>query len=96
MDYLLDIADVLRTYNNSNIENEEENIEYESEIGPQPKAKQQTGKVKVGSKEMTMDEYNQYLEFQRMYPDIDFGADAMFTGYETMTADTTAPALRTR
>ena len=47
-------------------------------------------------KEMTMDEYNQYLEFQRMYPDIDFGADAMFTGYETMTADTTAPALRTR
>ena len=96
MDNLLDIADVLRTYNNSNIENEEENIEYESEIRPQSKAKQQTGKVKVGSKEMTMDEYNQYLEFQRMYPDIDFGADAMFTGYETMTADTTAPALRTR
>ena len=85
MDNLLDIADVLRTY-----------IEYESEIRPQPKAKQQAGKVKVGSKEMTMDEYNQYLEFQRMYPDIDFGADAMFTGYETMTADTTAPALRTR
>jgi hypothetical protein len=43
------------------------------------------GKIKVGNREMTKEEYQQYLDFQRANPQIDWGADAMFTGYETQT-----------
>lgn len=50
--------------------------------------------VKVGSREMTEEEYRQYQEIQRLIPEIDWGADAMFTGYETQCASTVPVALR--
>lgn len=53
-------------------------------------------KVKVGSREMTQEEYKQYLEIQKQFPDIDWGADAMFTGYESQNVDTVPTPLRTR
>lgn len=97
MDNLLDVTEFLREYSESIDENEEELEEVEitkqTPVKPQP-SKNKT--IKIGNKEMTAEEYEQYLEFQRNYSEfIDFGADAMFTGFETMTADTVAPALRT-
>lgn len=53
-------------------------------------------KIKVGSREMTEEQYKEYLEFQKMFPDIDWGADAMFTGYETQTASNVPTPLRVR
>ena len=43
---------------------------------------------------MTESEYKQYLDFRKMYPDIDWDADAMFTGYESQSASTVPVALR--
>ena len=43
---------------------------------------------------MTEDEYRQYLEFQKMYPEIAWDADAMFTGYESQSVSTVPVALR--
>lgn len=43
---------------------------------------------------MTEEEYRQYQEIQRLIPEIDWGADAMFTGYETQCASTVPVALR--
>ena len=54
------------------------------------------GKIKVGNREMTKEEYQQYLDFQRANPQIDWGADAMFTGYETQTVSTVPTPLRPR
>ena len=45
---------------------------------------------------MTKEEYQQYLDFQRANPQIDWGADAMFTGYETQTVSTVPTPLRPR
>ena len=45
---------------------------------------------------MSEDEYRQYLEMQKMFPEIDWGADTMYTGFDTMTADTTPVAFRTK
>ena len=74
-----------------------------SEPKPQSNTKQspqptQTSdkKVKVGNREMTMEEYKQYQSFQKMYPDIDWGADAMYTGYETQTVSTVPTPLRVK
>lgn len=54
------------------------------------------GKVKVGNREMTREEYQQYLEFQRAHPQIDWGADTMYTGFETQTATNIPVPLRPR
>lgn len=43
---------------------------------------------------MTQDEYRQYLEFQKKFPEIAWDADAMFTGYESETVNTVPVALR--
>ena len=53
-----------------------------------------SNKIKVGNREMTPEEYRQYQEFQRQFPDIDWGADAMYTGYETQTMSTVPTPLR--
>ena len=53
-----------------------------------------SNKIKVGNREMTPEEYKQYQEFQRQFPDIDWGADAMYTGYETQTMSTVPTPLR--
>lgn len=64
----------------------------------QQTAKQNTtgSKVKVGNKEMSKEEYQQYLDFQRANPQIDWGADSMFTGNDTQTVSTVPTPLRTR
>ena len=41
------------------------------------------------------EEYAQYKAFREQHPEIDWDADAMFTGYETETVDTVPVALRT-
>lgn len=53
-------------------------------------------KVKVGNREMTQEEYRQYLEFQKAHPEIDYGADAMYTGFDTMGYNDLPVALRPR
>lgn len=68
-----DLADFLR----ANIGTDETDEYYEEEhIEEQPQQQPQrysdgSPKIKVGSREMTEDEYKQYLEFRKMYPDID-------------------------
>lgn len=52
--------------------------------------------VKVGNRIMSKEEYQQYLDFQRAHPEINFGADTMFTGFDTMGFDNTPVALRPR
>lgn len=86
------MLDFLKTINNS--ENyQEEDTKEEHVVSNTPK-KDNGNTVKVGNREMTPDEYRQYLEFQKQFPDIDWGADAMFTGYETQTISTVPTPLR--
>lgn len=97
-----DLADFLR----ANIEKETDEYEYADEdiklqqeqIQKQAQTSSQysdkTKKIKVGSREMTQEEYDQYLKFRQMYTDIDWDADAMFTGYESQSASTVPVALR--
>lgn len=79
-------------------EQNEERIEITEEQAEQIKTSSHysdgTNKIKVGSREMTQEEYNQYLNFRKMYPDINWDADAMFTGYESQSASTVPVALR--
>ena len=87
-----DMLDFLKTINSS--ENyQEEDTKEEHVVSNTPK-KDNGNAVKVGNREMTPDEYRQYLEFQKQFPDIDWGADAMFTGYETQTISTVPTPLR--
>lgn len=93
-----DLADFLRAnietdgeeYYEEDSEDDEEHIEQE----PSQSYSDGSAKIKVGSREMTESEYKQYLDFRKMYPDIDWDADAMFTGYETKSASTVPVALR--
>lgn len=95
-----DVIDFLRTVdgeeeNQSNIDIEEQPIMQT----PQPKPQSNnynSGKVKVGNREMTKEEYQQYLDFQRAHPEIDWGADTMYTGFETQTASNVPVPLRPR
>lgn len=99
IDNLLDVTEILSSYNeeedNEEYEDEEYDNELQEEIESTPIKENKKGTIKVGNKEMTEDEYQQYLNFQKAFPIIDFGADTMFTGFDTLTADTTPVALRT-
>ena len=92
-----DLADFLRA-NIGTDDDEEEYYEDHDEEYVEQKPSQHysdgSAKVKVGSREMTESEYKQYLDFRKMYPDIDWDADAMFTGYESQSASTVPVALR--
>lgn len=92
-----DIIDILKDISPNNYE-EIQNQEPVYEQSKQQPEQQNinSNKVKVGSREMTPDEYRQYQEMQRMFPDIDWGADAMFTGYETQTASNIPTPLRVK
>lgn len=94
IDDMKDVTDYLRSVSDSNDIDEEEIPvnDIQQQTIDQPKSG--TRKVKVGCREMTEDEYKQYLEMQKMYPDIKWEADAMFTGYETQTINTVPVALR--
>lgn len=73
----------------------EENINQNTEH-KQQNTNNTSKKVKVGNREMTQEEYQQYLDFQRANPQINWEADAMFTGYETETVSTVPTPLRPR
>lgn len=102
LDDMNDVAEYLRSAYGSNNDNEEDNTEEfvnnsEQRNTTEINNSQSTNssrKVKVGTREMTEDEFRQYQEMQRMFPEIDWGADAMFTGYDTQTVDTRPVALR--
>lgn len=91
-----DVVDIL----NGNITDEENTTQEQPSKQPirqqVPQSQSNERKVKVGSREMTQEEYRQYLEIQKQFPDIDWGADAMFTGYESQNVDTVPTPLRTR
>lgn len=72
-----------------------ENVSKEAEY-KQQNINNTSKKVKVGNREMTQEEYKQYLDFQRANPQINWEADAMFTGYETETVSTVPTPLRPR
>lgn len=104
IDDMNDVAEYLRSAYSSN-NNIEEDAQPQSNIQQQnitptethePINNDSLKKVKVGTREMSEDEYRQYLEMQRMFPEIDWGADTMYTGFDTMTADTTPVAFRTK
>lgn len=92
IDDMKNVTDYLRGIDESNDNNEEE-VE-QPQVQQQPVHNINSRKVKVGNREMTEDEFRQYQEMQRMYPDIDWGADAMFTGYESQSVSTVPVALR--
>lgn len=87
-----DMLDFLKTVNNSEDDYQEE-VKQETVTTDIPR-KENKNTIKVGNREMTPDEYRQYQEFQKQFPDIDWGADAMFTGYETQTISTVPTPLR--
>lgn len=96
-----DVIDFLKSVDDgSNIEVEEQYIQQQSTPQKEQPMTQTTtynsGKVKVGNREMTREEYQQYLDFQRAHPEIDWGADAMYTGYESKSASNVPVPLRTR
>lgn len=83
-----DMLDFLKTIDINDEENIEETKQEENTY------QSNSNKIKVGNREMTPEEYRQYQEFQRQFPDIDWGADAMYTGYETQTISTIPTPLR--
>ena len=92
-----DVTEYLRDIDvDGNNEYEESTVQQQVNTQPQPQQPIQnnSSKVKVGNREMTEDEYRQYLEFQKMYPEIAWDADAMFTGYESQSVSTVPVALR--
>lgn len=89
---MLDFLKTINTENDSHI-NTTSQEEY-AEIPKKQSNQNVSNKIKVGNREMTAEEFRQYQEFQRQFPDIDWGADAMYTGYETQTISTVPTPLR--
>ena len=96
LDSMKDVTEYLRNIDVDGNNEYEENTVQQVNTQPQPQQPIQnnSNKVKVGNREMTEDEYRQYLEFQKMYPEIAWDADAMFTGYESQSVSTVPVALR--
>lgn len=90
LDGIKDVTEFLITEDDDSNNDSEEDIQENTIQQPI----QKTSTVKVGNKEMTADEYRQYQEMQRMFPDIAWEADTMFTGFDTQTIDTTPVAQR--
>lgn len=90
LDDIKDVTEYLRT-----VDEDSNNIDVQSQPNENTSIQEKSTKtIKVGSREMTEEEYRQYQEIQRLIPEIDWGADAMFTGYETQCASTVPVALR--
>lgn len=96
LDSMKDVTEYLRNIDvDGNNEYEEDTVQQvNTQPQPQQPIQNNSNKVKVGNREMTEDEYRQYLEFQKMYPEIAWDADAMFTGYESQSVSTVPVALR--
>lgn len=92
-----DVVDILNGNITDEVPTTKEPVrQQQQENKPVPQNNPKGGKVKVGSREMTQEEYKQYLEIQKQFPDIDWGADAMYTGYESQAVDTVPTPLRPR
>ena len=89
-----DMLDFLKTIDVDDTLTEEMPQEETVKTQVEQSNKNVSNKIKVGNREMTPEEYKQYQEFQRQFPDIDWGADAMYTGYETQTMSTVPTPLR--
>lgn len=90
-----DMLDFLKTLNVEGGSNAQETTQNEHTQNSERQSHQNTSNtIKVGNREMTMEEYRQYQEFQRQFPDINWEADAMYTGYETQTVSTVPTPLR--
>ena len=96
LDSMKDVTEYLRNIDvDGNNEYEEDTVQQvNTQSQPQQPIQNNSNKVKVGDREMTEDDYRQYLEFQKMYPEIAWDADAMFTGYESQSVSTVPVALR--
>lgn len=106
IDDVLDVTEQLKSDTESNYYNEESDNNQTMESQETPKKQQEFNnqstyiqnngetKIKVGSREMTKQEYDEYLKMKSMFPEINWEADAMFTGYESQTASTIPSALR--
>ena len=96
LDSMKAVTEYLRNIDvDGNNEYEEDTVQQvNTQPQPQQPIQNNSNKVKVGNREMTEDEYRQYLEFQKMYPEIAWDADAMFTGYESQSVSTVPVALR--
>lgn len=103
----IDVVEFLKDLDNSNINNEEHDEPYinehdddryeASDVSSSTTTEivePNTDTVQVGSRKMTKEQYQQYQEMIKKIPEIDWGSDAMFTGYESISASTVAPALR--
>lgn len=108
---LLDIVDYLKDdneeinevneeeYMNNNVQqtnNQSININKENNTNQAYINNNSNSNIRVGNRTMTQEEYAQYKAFREQHPEINWDADAMFTGYETETVDTVPVALRTR
>lgn len=94
MAFETDMLDFLKTVD-TDMNVEDEQVEVKQEVRHET-VPQTSNKIKVGNREMTPEEFRQYQEFQRQFPDINWEADAMFTGYETQTISTIPTPLRVK
>ena len=86
-----DVVEFLQTIQGNGSDEElESNINYEEDVYETEQSTLPNGKRK-----MTPEMERAYREAITKFPEIDWSADAMFTGYDTQTVDTVAPALRT-
>lgn len=86
-----DVVEFLQTINASG---SEEIIESNIVNEDQPQQVEKSTTLPNGKRKMTPEMEKAYREAVAKFPEIDWSADAMFTGYDTQTVDTTPPALR--
>lgn len=91
MDLNTDVAEFLQAYTQES----NEDIEPQGSTEEVPSNNESEQILPNGKKKMTPEMLKAYREAVAKFPEIDWSKDAMFTGYETQTADITAPALRT-
>lgn len=89
-------ADIVSLLNDMNANNTEEdlsnnNIEIEKEPIPQNNS---DNKSNNSNRKMTPEQEAAYKKAMEQFPEIDWSQDTMYTGYDTATASTVAPALR--
>lgn len=88
-----DVVEFLRDYS---LPTDESTTQEDSTNNKEHNTNNSNDKVKVGNREMTREEYRQYLDFQRAHPEINFEADTMYTGFDTMGFNDMPVALRPR
>lgn len=90
MELNTDVSEFLQTLNVDG--SEEAPVSNNTVEVPQQKVEEEV--LPNGKKKMTPEMERAYREAVAKFPEINWSADAMFTGYDTQTVDTVAPALR--